>query len=438
MSLRAKDRFGKLTYIEDAIKGDPYFCQVCGQPMMQKRCIDRADHFAHYSPHGNPNIVPCSDHWGYDKTEWHMEWQKRFPIDNIERVLEFNGKKHIADLLIGNFVIEFQHSSISIEEFTERNNFYTSLGYKVIWLFDLIEEYNDGRFAQTDFDFYYKWAYAKKLFRQIEFENVKATIYFQLSDDDDPDVGVIERVKDIRELAATIKTDSNQCFSIKEFVELVSSNSQELFEKPKPAPAPFSIDNCKSITELWDESYSAMIVKNKHTNSIIRVFGRDGRLVRDYKTGKIRCKYCYEDFITGYYVDKGDYYNVFDEDKKIWVLMHSFHDKNYEQRIALENKQKEEAKKERETALKLVTSLRAAETEACQTLYQLTKTNYGPYLYVDNVFNGKKYFVKIVNSYLSFNIYELDPNDSSVVNPNSLNHELYNMYSYRIWKKADI
>ena len=136
MPLRARDRFGKLTYIEDAIKGDPYFCQICGQPMMQRRCIDRIDHFAHYSPHGKTDIVPCSDHWGYDKTEWHMQWQKRFPVDNMERVLESNGKKHIADVLVGNFVIEFQHSSISLDEFSERNEFYTALGYKVIWGFD--------------------------------------------------------------------------------------------------------------------------------------------------------------------------------------------------------------------------------------------------------------------------------------------------------------
>lgn len=390
MSLRAKDRFGKLTYIWDAVQGDPYFCQICGQPMMQRRCTDRIDHFAHYSPHGRTDIVPCSDHWGYDKTDWHMEWQKRFPADNIERVLELNGKKHIADVLVGDLVIEFQHSSISLDEFTERNEFYTSLGYRVIWVFDLIDEYNDGKFAQTNYEFYYKWAYAKKLFREMLFSRVKATIYFQLTDDEDPNVGVLERVKDIRDSSATIKTDSNNCFSIKEFVELVNSNSKELFEKPKPTPAPDSIDNCRTIVELWDGSYSAMIVKNNHTNAVIYVFGKDGHLIRDFSTSKIRCKYAYQDPRTGYYISKDIYYNVFDEDKKIWTLIHPFKDKNYEQRIALRKQQEEIAERKRKAKLELVASLRAVEKDDCQTLFQLTSFCARSYLFVDNIFNGKK------------------------------------------------
>ena len=131
MSLKAVDKNGCLVYIDKAIPGDYYYCQICGQPMLQRRGDVRIHHFSHYSPHGHSDIVPCSDNWGYDKTEWHMEWQKRFPVDNMERVLELNGKKHIADVLVENVVVEFQHSPISLDEFNERNEFYTNLGHKV-------------------------------------------------------------------------------------------------------------------------------------------------------------------------------------------------------------------------------------------------------------------------------------------------------------------
>ena len=45
-----------------------------------------------------------------------------------------DGQKHRADVLIEDkkVVYEFQHSSLSAEEFEDRNSFYNSLGYKVI------------------------------------------------------------------------------------------------------------------------------------------------------------------------------------------------------------------------------------------------------------------------------------------------------------------
>ena len=43
------------------------------------------------------------------------------------------------------YVIEFQHSPITAEEFNVRNQFYLTYGKKVIWIFDLSEEFEDGR-----------------------------------------------------------------------------------------------------------------------------------------------------------------------------------------------------------------------------------------------------------------------------------------------------
>ena len=41
-------------------------------------------------------------------------------------------------------VYEFQHSPLSPEELDDRNAFYNSLGYKVIWIFDLFDQYENG------------------------------------------------------------------------------------------------------------------------------------------------------------------------------------------------------------------------------------------------------------------------------------------------------
>lgn len=69
-------------------------------------------------------------------SDWHFEWQSKFPIDSREVVVEKEGVVHRADVLIKNTVIEFQHSLISGEEFEARNRFYKNCGYRVIWLFD--------------------------------------------------------------------------------------------------------------------------------------------------------------------------------------------------------------------------------------------------------------------------------------------------------------
>ena len=119
--------------IEEAVPGEDYLCTVCGKKIVVKSANSEniRTHFAH-----KRNSL-CLDDWKHDMSNWHFEWQSKFPIDSREIVVEKDGVFHRADVLINGTVIEFQHSPISSEEFEARNSFYKECGYRVVWLFDV-------------------------------------------------------------------------------------------------------------------------------------------------------------------------------------------------------------------------------------------------------------------------------------------------------------
>lgn len=63
--------------------------------------------------------------------------QSFFPAENREVIVKHDGKIHRADVLVGNIAIEMQHSQISAEEFNDRNKFFESAGYRLVWVFDV-------------------------------------------------------------------------------------------------------------------------------------------------------------------------------------------------------------------------------------------------------------------------------------------------------------
>lgn len=128
----AADKDGNKVLIENAVEGVEYFCPVCGRGVIikAKGSLAVAQHFAHKKGES------CPDKWRYDMSEWHRTWQNWFPKECQEVVVENNGVKHRADVLINGTVIEFQHSSITAEEIAERNKFYAECGYKIVWVFD--------------------------------------------------------------------------------------------------------------------------------------------------------------------------------------------------------------------------------------------------------------------------------------------------------------
>jgi len=184
----AFDKDGVKVFADEAFVKHDYFCPMCGESLVLKKGEVRVPHFAHHAK------SICCDPWHYDMTDWHREWQERFPRNTQEIVMDSNGEKHRADVCVGKTVIEFQHSPLSFEEFDERNAFYTSLGYKVVWLFDVVEPFHDDSIEEsinrTDV---YKWRRPKTTFKHFDYKSRSIELYFQTEDcvdDEGPNAGI--------------------------------------------------------------------------------------------------------------------------------------------------------------------------------------------------------------------------------------------------------
>lgn len=148
--------------VDEATKGEVYFCPVCGSEVILRDGDIRVAHFAH-------RANGCVDSWHYDMSEWHRQMQSHFSPCYQEVVVRSEGQVHRADILKDDIVVEFQHSPITAEEFCERNNFYTSLGLRVAWVFDVNEERKNGNltwYDATGNQNMMKWKYPKQILRE--------------------------------------------------------------------------------------------------------------------------------------------------------------------------------------------------------------------------------------------------------------------------------
>lgn len=99
-----------------------------GEPVIAKRGNIKIHHYAHKQE--------CGCWGGGEMTEWHRNWQARFPRDQQEVIVRTETIMHIADIkTLAGLVIEFQHSSINEETVLAREVFYE----KMIWVFDCTE-----------------------------------------------------------------------------------------------------------------------------------------------------------------------------------------------------------------------------------------------------------------------------------------------------------
>lgn len=180
----ANDANGNRVYISDADKSNKYFCPICGNELIVRQGKIMSHHYAH-------KAKTICDSWSYDISDWHREWQERFPEEYREVIVEHNGIKHRADVLVDNTVIKFQHSPMSSEEFSERNAFYTAAGYRVVWLFNVLEEWENEKMYYNEYnETTVDWNYPKRTFDFFEPHNEKGVkLYFQkyVNDIENPD-----------------------------------------------------------------------------------------------------------------------------------------------------------------------------------------------------------------------------------------------------------
>jgi competence protein CoiA len=116
-------------------------CPACDQAMIARCGKVNRPHWAHKGH--------CtSDRWWENETDWHRAWKNHFPPDWQERVrYAGDGERHIADVETAHgWVIELQHSPISLEERRSRDAFYR----QVVWVVDGTRRKTDAaRFAKA-------------------------------------------------------------------------------------------------------------------------------------------------------------------------------------------------------------------------------------------------------------------------------------------------
>lgn len=174
MQIIAYDINRNRIHIDDAIKGEHYICPVCDTQMLPRKGKKNIYHFAHRY---EGDEIRC-DSWNYDKSDWHFSWQNMFEKEQQEITFTANNEKHRADVFANNTVVEFQHSPMNETVYNTRNTFYTSMGYKVIWLFDV-------RNAEIDQQLFgYKFKKEIAAINSFNNENTEVHVYLQMTGKD--------------------------------------------------------------------------------------------------------------------------------------------------------------------------------------------------------------------------------------------------------------
>ena len=80
---------------------------------------------------------------------WHLRWQNEMLESchnkgQIEKHFDFGKIHHIVDFQLKNICMEFQHSILHSIDFRKRSEFYTLNDKKLIWIFDVREDFRRG------------------------------------------------------------------------------------------------------------------------------------------------------------------------------------------------------------------------------------------------------------------------------------------------------
>lgn len=178
MFIAIKNDNNQRTLADKADKQSLYHCPLCGSAVVCKQGQKKVWHFAHVKG------SDCDQKFKTpDMSEWHRCRQSLF-LPRCQEVVvsdEKTGEKHRADVLIFNkYVIEFQHSKISAEEFNRRNEFYTRCGYKVVWVFDLSDVADHLSAWYNTNTVHYQWKWAWKTWENCDFSRGDVILLIEL------------------------------------------------------------------------------------------------------------------------------------------------------------------------------------------------------------------------------------------------------------------
>ncbi len=251
--------------IESTEPGKHYYCPICREELIikAKDSIAVKAHFAHKKG------TDCDD-FSHDMSEWHLNWQNKFPIENREVVIEKDGIKHRADVFIDNTVIEFQHSPITAEEIAKRNEFYLSCGYKVIWIFDaenqIKNEYGDSIDPSMCMYGGLCWKRPKRQFSNKMSQDVQVFLQYKAMLSDSPIKGQIE---DVLILLDNVEPKEIHFFKTQISDGVYVNLRPDFFLKDfglNQNPYSFPLSTIKSMAKLYWE-----IVANRPRVKIMRV-----------------------------------------------------------------------------------------------------------------------------------------------------------------------
>ncbi|MBQ8550998.1 MAG: hypothetical protein IJ426_06640 [Clostridia bacterium] len=180
----AIDEKGNRITVEEIQAGEKYFCPVCHAPVIIKaqNSYGVKTHFSHQRG------TQCLDDWKYDMSEWHYKWQECFPVEQREITVQTEDACHRADAILCNTVFEFQHSPLSFEEFTNRNQFYLKCGYDIVWIFDATKKVKNPEImleppcCNNDLtERHLKWKRKQDIFKKFNYPpNAKIAIYLEV------------------------------------------------------------------------------------------------------------------------------------------------------------------------------------------------------------------------------------------------------------------
>lgn len=184
-------------------KSNEYHCPHCNSKVTLCSGYTKMPYFSHHKNEACDASLYESEY----NNEWHLYVQSLFPKECREIKMslplrkmypedyEINDKDgdepitHIADICIGEYIIEIQHSPMDPEVFWERTIFYMQAGYKVIWIFDWTDKFRNNHIEcyKIAYDkknkptFYYRVKYAPKTCGYILPQDYKANLAIYIS-----------------------------------------------------------------------------------------------------------------------------------------------------------------------------------------------------------------------------------------------------------------